>query len=181
MVSNKLTQEVKRHAVVVAIDAKNGDGDTARFLEVARSSLHEVRKGLDVCSEVVSPVAKNETQRTVSGHQNLYSVSAELYRCESRNVRDGDLHVPEVTIRNVGHKDIHHKSIRDEESAVHACTRTRTTVTPSKRINEKIETSRRNCHTHFLKRNDRVMKGCGYVRILLMPPPILCTLSFSFL
>lgn len=82
MVSNKLTQEVKRHAVVVAIDAKNGDGDTARFLEVARSSLHEVRKGLDVCSEVVSPVAKNETQRTVSGHQNLYSVSAELYRCE---------------------------------------------------------------------------------------------------
>lgn len=156
MVNNKQTLEVKRHAVVITIHAKYGDGETACFMQVTRSFVHEVRKGLDVCSEVVSPVTKNETQRTVSGHQNLYSVATELYRCESRNVRD--LHVSEVTIRNVGYKDIRHKSIRDEERAVHACTRTRRTVTQSKTINKKIETSRRNSHSHFLKRNDRVKK-----------------------
>ena len=42
-----LTNELKRHAVIVALKANHGGLEIARFLKVARSFVHKIREELE--------------------------------------------------------------------------------------------------------------------------------------
>jgi hypothetical protein len=44
MTDIQLTQEMKRHAVIVALNAKHSDLEISRFLKVARSFVFKVRR-----------------------------------------------------------------------------------------------------------------------------------------
>ena len=60
MEDNKLTQEMKRHAVIVAIHANHSDLEISQFLNVARSFVHKVRRRLEVSDDNVESVAKRK-------------------------------------------------------------------------------------------------------------------------
>ena len=116
MANYQLTHEMKRHAVIVAIHAKHSDVEIARFLEVARSFVHKVRKELEASSGDMSPVAKRKkasqrsdsirTPQFVQRVQNIIDANpGTSMRAISR-----DLQVSEGTIRNVVHEDIRYKS-----------------------------------------------------------------------
>ena len=62
MEDNKLTQEMKRHAVIVAIHAKNSNFEISQFFNVARSFVHEVRRELEASDSNVGRVAKRRKQ-----------------------------------------------------------------------------------------------------------------------
>ena len=47
MEDNKLTQEMKRHAVIVAIHANHSDLEISEFFKFARSFVHKVRRELE--------------------------------------------------------------------------------------------------------------------------------------
>ncbi|XP_036369808.1 zinc finger protein 22-like [Octopus sinensis] len=51
-----LTNEMKRHAVIVALIANHGDLEISRFLKVARSFVHKIRCELEKEDGNVSPV-----------------------------------------------------------------------------------------------------------------------------
>ena len=55
-----LTQEMKRHAVIVALTAKHTDLEISNFLNVARSFVYKVRMELEINDGNVSPVAKRK-------------------------------------------------------------------------------------------------------------------------
>jgi len=66
MEDNKLTQEMKRHAVIVAIHANHSDLKISRFLKVARFFVNKVRRELEVSDGNVESVAKRKKHETRS-------------------------------------------------------------------------------------------------------------------
>ena len=58
MADNKLTQEIKRQVVIVAIIAEHNDLQIAQFLKVARSFVFKVCKELEDNDGQISPVTK---------------------------------------------------------------------------------------------------------------------------
>ena len=60
MEDNKLTQEMKRHAVIVAIHAKHSDLEISQFLNVAWSFVHKVRRELEASDGNVEVLPREE-------------------------------------------------------------------------------------------------------------------------
>ena len=81
MEDNKLTQEMKSHAVIVAIHAKHIDLGISRFFNVARSFIHKVRRGLEASDGKVESVSKYiniNLVQTQLEHQSLCNKSRPL-------------------------------------------------------------------------------------------------------
>ena len=111
-----LTQEMKRHAVIVALAAKHSDLKISNFLHVARSFVHKVRLELEGCDGNVSPVAKrkkhsqcSDTVRTPEFIRNVQNIIDENPGRSIRSIAK-ELQVSEWTIRTVVHQDIRYKS-----------------------------------------------------------------------
>ena len=111
-----LTQEMKRHAVIVALTAKHTDLEISNFLNVARSFVYKVRMELEINDGNVSPVAKRKKHfqrsdaiRTPEFIQNVQKIIDEDPGRSMRSIAKG-LKVSEWTIRTVVHQDIRYKS-----------------------------------------------------------------------
>ena len=63
MEDNKLTQEMKRRAVIVAIDAKHSDLEISQFFNVAQSFVHKVRRELEASDGNVESVAERRKHK----------------------------------------------------------------------------------------------------------------------
>ena len=59
---NKLTQKMKKHAVIFAIHAKHSDLEISQFMNVVRSFVHKVRRELEASDGNVESVAKRRKQ-----------------------------------------------------------------------------------------------------------------------
>ena len=116
MADIKLTLQMKRHAIIIALKSEHSDLEIANFLKVARSFVHKVRKELEASDGNVSPVAKrkkhcqrSDTTRTPEFIRHVQNIIDEDPRKTIRSIAK-DLQVSEGTIRNVVHKDIRYKS-----------------------------------------------------------------------
>ena len=67
MEDNKLTQEMKRHAVIVAIHSKHSDLEISKFFNVTRSFVRKIRRELEVSDGNVEIVAKHRKHKFHSG------------------------------------------------------------------------------------------------------------------
>ena len=111
-----LTQEMKRHAVIVSLKAGHKDLEIARFLKVARSFVYKVRKELEAQDGKVSPVAKRKKHSRCTGSirtpKFIQQVQKDIDDNPRRSMRciAKEHRVSEGTIRNVVHKDIRYKS-----------------------------------------------------------------------
>ena len=63
MEGNKLTQEMKRHAVIVNIQAKYSDFEITQFLNVSQSFVHKVRRELESSDYNVESIAKRRKHK----------------------------------------------------------------------------------------------------------------------
>ena len=75
---DKLTQEMKKHAVIVAIHAIHSDHEISQFFNVVRSFIHKVRRELEAFDgnvEHFSKRRKRKTLQTQLEHHSLYSKS----------------------------------------------------------------------------------------------------------
>ena len=81
MEDNKLTQEMKRHAVIVAVHAKHSNLEISQFFNVTRSFVHKVRRELEASDGNVGSVVKRRKHKPRSDSvrkNNLYSKSRTL-------------------------------------------------------------------------------------------------------
>ena len=89
MEGNKLTHEMKRHAVIVAIHANHSDLEISEFLNLARLFVHKVRRELEVSNGKVFkvlPSAKHiKHVQTQLEHYSLCSKSRALLPPKSHN------------------------------------------------------------------------------------------------
>ena len=115
MVDNKLTQELKRHAVIVAIHAKHSDLEILQFLNVARSFLHKVRRGLEESDGDVESVGKHrkhkpsaDTARTLQFVQQVQDIIDEDHSKSIRAI-SRELQVSECRIRHIINEDVRSK------------------------------------------------------------------------
>ena len=126
MEDNKLTREVKRHAVIIAINAKHSDLEISQFFNVTRSFVHKVHRELEASDSNVESVAKRIKRKprsdTVRTSQFVQQVQ------EIRGI-SGDLQVSEYTIHHIVHKDIQYKCYVMHSSV---CTNSRTVILPGK-------------------------------------------------
>ena len=63
MDDNKLTQEMKRHIVIVAMHAKHSHLEISKFFNVARSFVHDVRRELEAFDGNVESVDKRRKHK----------------------------------------------------------------------------------------------------------------------
>ena len=104
-----LTNEMKRHVVIVSLKVDHGDLEIARYLRVARLFDHKIRKELKKENDIVISVSKKKKKKK------KHSTRSDLLRTpefilkvkqtidENRNQK---LHVSEKTIRRNVHEDI---------------------------------------------------------------------------
>ena len=117
MEDNKLIQEMKRHAVTVAIHANHSDLEIFQFLKVARSFGHKVRWELEasVDDNVESVVERKKhearSDRIRASHF-VQQVQGIIDEDPSKSIRaiSKDLQVSECAIRRIAHEDIRYKS-----------------------------------------------------------------------
>ncbi|XP_014784953.1 tRNA (guanine-N(7)-)-methyltransferase isoform X1 [Octopus bimaculoides] len=112
MADTMLTQEMKRHAVIVAICAERSDLEIANFLNVARSFVHKVRTELEASGGNVSIVSKRKKHskrsdaiRTPQFIQRVQHIVSDNPEKSLRAVAK-ELEVSEWTVRTVVHEDI---------------------------------------------------------------------------
>lgn len=116
MEDNNLSQEMKKHAVIVAIYANHSDLEISQFLKVARSFVHKVRRELEAPDDDVENVAKRKKHErrsdSVRTPQFVQQVQVIIDGNLSKSIRiiARDLHVSECTIRRIVHEDIQYKS-----------------------------------------------------------------------
>ena len=112
----KVTQEMKRHAVIVAICAKHTDLEISNFLNCARSFVHKVRRELEASAGDVETVAKRkrheERSDTTRNTQFVQQVQEIVDENPSKSMRAiaRDFNVSEGLIRRVVHEDLRYKS-----------------------------------------------------------------------
>ncbi|XP_036370217.1 uncharacterized protein LOC118768217 [Octopus sinensis] len=102
-----LTNEMKRHAVIVALIANHGDLEISRFLKVARSFVHKIRCELEKEDGNASPVSKRKKHSKRSDSIRTPEFIQEV----KQNIRDNpgksmrsiakEFCVSEKTIRNI--------------------------------------------------------------------------------
>ncbi|KAM0736931.1 hypothetical protein ACS0PU_000024 [Formica fusca] len=111
-----LTQEMKRHAVIVAIYAKHTDLEISNFLNCARSFVHKVRRELEASDGDTQSVAKRkkheERSDTIRTTQFIQQIQAIVDENPSKSIRAlaRDLKVSEGLVRRVVHEDLRSKS-----------------------------------------------------------------------
>ena len=111
-----MTQEMKRHAVVVAIVAHHGDSEIASFLNVARSFVFKVRRELETSGGDIAHVAKRKKHsprsdviRTTEFIQQVHEVVDEDPSKSMRAIAQ-QLDVAERTIRRVVKESLRYRS-----------------------------------------------------------------------
>ena len=72
-----LTNERKRHAVIVAWKADHGDLEIASFLRVVRSFVHKIRKKLEKENDNVISVSKRKKQKQKTFH--IFNKNTRIY------------------------------------------------------------------------------------------------------
>ncbi|CAB3231711.1 unnamed protein product [Arctia plantaginis] len=68
MEDNKLIQEIKRHAVIVALRAIHSDLEISGCLKVARSFVHKVRQELEASGDDVETRNTKHVQTVLEHH-----------------------------------------------------------------------------------------------------------------
>lgn len=113
-----LTQEMKRHAVLVALHAEHSDLEIANFLKVSRQFVYKVRNELVGASGDVNLVSTRKSHSPRSG-----AIRSPEFVEEVQKIIDDDpgksmraiaksLSVSESTVRRIVHKDIVYKSYK---------------------------------------------------------------------
>lgn len=116
MAEPRLTQQMKRHAVIVSLAAGHSDSEIAAFLNVARSFVFKVRRELDAASGDVATVShrKRHCRRSdiTRTPEFISSVQAAIDEDPGKSIRalGRELQVDEATIRRVVHEDLRYKS-----------------------------------------------------------------------
>ncbi|XP_014484223.1 PREDICTED: uncharacterized protein LOC106749367 [Dinoponera quadriceps] len=116
MEDNKLTQEMKRHAVIIIIHANHSDLEISRFLKVARSFVNKVRRELEASDGNVASVAKCKKHEARSDKfrtsQFVQKVQGIIDEDPSKSIRGISKHlqVSECTIRRIIHEDLQYNS-----------------------------------------------------------------------
>jgi inhibitor of nuclear factor kappa-B kinase subunit alpha len=111
-----LSNEMKRHAVIVAIHAEHADTEIAVFLKLARSFVHKVRAELEDSQGDVASVAKRKLHATRSDNMRtpefVAQVRGTIDASPGTSMRSlaREFDVSEGTIRNVVHEDLRYKS-----------------------------------------------------------------------
>ena len=84
MEDNKLTQEMKRHAVTIAIHAEHSDLEISQFFNVARLFVHKVHREFETSDGNVESVAMRRKHKlrssTVRTPQFVQQVQAILLK-----------------------------------------------------------------------------------------------------
>ena len=112
----KVTQEMKRHAVIVAIRAKHIDLEISNFLNCARSFVHKVRSELETSNGDIESAAKRKKHEERSD-----IIKTPEFVKQAQNIIEKDpstsmraiarkLNVSEGLIRLVVHEDLRYKS-----------------------------------------------------------------------
>ncbi|KPU74657.1 uncharacterized protein Dana_GF26712 [Drosophila ananassae] len=116
MEDNILTQEMKRHAVIVALHAEHSDLEISTFLKVARSFVYKVRQELQSSGGNVKSTGKRKKheQRSdcVKTPKFIEQVQDTVDLDPSKSMRAvaRDLNVSEGLIRKIVHEDLRYKS-----------------------------------------------------------------------
>ena len=116
MAENQITQNMKRHTVLVALKAERSDLEIARFLKVARSFVHKVRQDLQSDNGTVSKTAKRKENSTRFDKIRTDDFVKEIKQTVDANPRNSmrslakHYKVSEGTIRNVVHENMGYKS-----------------------------------------------------------------------
>ena len=115
MEDNKLTNKIKRHAIV-AIHANHSDLEISQFFKIARLFVHKVRRELEASDGNVGNVAKRKkhearSDRVRTSHF-VQQVQGIIHENPSKSIRaiSRDLQVSECTIHRIVHEDIRYKS-----------------------------------------------------------------------
>jgi len=112
----KVTQEMKRHAVIITICAKHTDLEISNFLNCARSFVHKVCRESEASAGDVETIAKRkrheERSDTTRNTQFVQQVQEIVDESPSKSMRAiaRDLNVSEGLIRRVIHENLHYKS-----------------------------------------------------------------------
>ena len=116
MENTTITNEVKRHTVIVSIKAKHSNLEIAIFLRVARSFVFKVRKELNennggglATSKGKQRCRRSDSLRTPEFVRKVHYMMDENPGKSMRHLAI-ELQVSEGTIRNVVHQDLGHKS-----------------------------------------------------------------------
>lgn len=124
MEASNLTQEMKRHAVVIALAANRSDSEIASFLKVTRSFVLKVRNELEASGEDASPVPKQKKHskqsdniRTAELVQQVQDIINQDPKKSSKAIAK-QLKVTESTVRHIVSKEV--KYNHDKERAVDA-------------------------------------------------------------
>jgi DDE superfamily endonuclease len=116
MSGSNITQQMKRHAVLVALSANHNDSEIATFLNVSRSFVCKIRNKVIVSDGDVQIVAerKKHSQRfdTIRKDDFVRKVDDIITVNRSKSIRAiaREINVSESTVRRVVHDDIKYKS-----------------------------------------------------------------------
>ena len=114
MENNKLIQEMKRHAVIVAIHAKHSGLEISQFFNVTRSFVPKVLRELEASDGNVESIARKHKclSHTARKLEFMRLVQDIIDEDPSKSIRalSSDLQVSECTIRRIVHDDIRYKS-----------------------------------------------------------------------
>ena len=111
-----LTQQMKRHDVIVCLAAGHTDSEIAAFLKVVRSFVFKVKSELKAAGDDVAAVAERKRHYQgsdcISTPEFVNSVQAAIDEDHGKSMRAlaNELEVDESTIRRVVHEDLRYKS-----------------------------------------------------------------------
>ena len=99
-----ITEEMKRHAVIVTLHAGNEAPEVANFLKVDRSFVYKVKRSLDESGGDVPSVAKRKRHSRRSD-----AVRDDDFIARVKNIVDDD---PSKSIRAIARElQVHHKTV----------------------------------------------------------------------
>ena len=116
MADPRLTQEMKRHAVIVSFAEDHADSEISTFLKVSRSFVFKVRRELGVARGDVTTVShrKRHCRRSdiIRTPEFVSSVQAAIDEDPGKSMRAlvRELQVDDATIRRVVLEDLRYKS-----------------------------------------------------------------------
>lgn len=116
MAQSNITQEMKRHAVIVSIAAGHTNSEIAAFLNVARSFVYKVRRELvDARGNVASTSQRKQHSRrsdSIRTSEFINAIQSAIDESPGKSMRAlaKDFQVDEATIRRVVHEDLRYKS-----------------------------------------------------------------------
>ena len=141
MTDPMLTNEMKRHTVIVLLKADHGDLEIARFLRVARFFVHKIRKELEKENDYVMSVSKRKKHFTRSNSMRtpkfIHKVEQTIDENRGQSMRSiaKKLHVSEKEYSGRHSIQIEH----DEERSIYVWNKKQTRLNRSKRLLNKFK------------------------------------------